>query len=167
MATKLYIVCNGESCTSFEDKDDADIFYESLKAADNNVKVHDADVVPSSKKYKLLNDQPSAEEFKDLAENLEFLRDYSFEAQCCNASFPINSLRNTIKDVLIILERYSKLIEKAEKWKMTAMNNEGMAECMDMVRQDLIQLGIVDKSVPPMMLTGAILEFIYTIKSKL
>lgn len=34
---------------------------------------------------------------------------------------------------------------------------EAMAECMDMVRQDLITAGIIDKAVPPMMLPEAVI----------
>ena len=37
---------------------------------------------------------------------------------------------------------------------------ELMAECMDMVRQELIEAGIIDKSVPPMMLPEAIVRAI-------
>ncbi|MGZ8317530.1 MAG: hypothetical protein ACXWVD_00375 [Telluria sp.] len=36
----------------------------------------------------------------------------------------------------------------------------GMAECMDMVRAELIEAGVVDASVPPMMLANAVLNFI-------
>lgn len=35
-----------------------------------------------------------------------------------------------------------------------------MAECMDMVREELIEAGVVDASVPPMMLSNAVLAFI-------
>jgi hypothetical protein len=37
--------------------------------------------------------------------------------------------------------------------------NELMAECTVMLRDDLIEAGIVDKTVPPMMLTEAILRY--------
>lgn len=39
----------------------------------------------------------------------------------------------------------------------TRRETEAMAECMDMVRQDLITAGVVDKSVPPMMLAEAVI----------
>ena len=41
--------------------------------------------------------------------------------------------------------------------KQTRRETEAMAECMDMVRQDLITAGVVDKSVPPMMLAEAVI----------
>lgn len=53
-----------------------------------------------------------------------------------------------------------ELLELAAKERQKRQECELMAECMDMVRQDLISLGIIDKSVPPMMLTEAILSAI-------
>lgn len=41
--------------------------------------------------------------------------------------------------------------------KQTRRETEAMAECMDMVRQDLITAGVVDKSAPPMMLAEAVI----------
>lgn len=41
--------------------------------------------------------------------------------------------------------------------KQLLRETEAMAECMDMVRQDLITAGVVDKSVPPMMLAEAVI----------
>lgn len=35
----------------------------------------------------------------------------------------------------------------------------GMADCMDMVRQELIEAGIVDKAVPPMMVANAVVYY--------
>jgi hypothetical protein len=40
-----------------------------------------------------------------------------------------------------------------------AQENELMAECTVMLRDDLIEAGIVDKTVPPMMLTEAIFRY--------
>lgn len=36
---------------------------------------------------------------------------------------------------------------------------QGMADCMHMVRQELIEAGIVEKSVPPMMVANAVLAY--------
>jgi hypothetical protein len=36
----------------------------------------------------------------------------------------------------------------------------GMADCMDMVRQELIEAGVIEASVPPMMLADAIIAHI-------
>lgn len=40
-------------------------------------------------------------------------------------------------------------------------NMRGMAECMDMVRQELIEAGIVDKTVPPMMVANAVVAYMH------
>lgn len=42
-------------------------------------------------------------------------------------------------------------------WKQRAQEAELMAECTTMLRNDLIEAGVIDASVPPMMLTEAIL----------
>ncbi len=44
-----------------------------------------------------------------------------------------------------------------EGQKQTRRETEAMAECMDIVRQDLITAGVVDKSVPPIMLAEAVI----------
>ena len=56
--------------------------------------------------------------------------------------------------VIAELERFAALVAAAERQKRKA--DEMMAECMDMVRQELIAAGLVDSSVPPMMLPQAI-----------
>ncbi len=35
-------------------------------------------------------------------------------------------------------------------------NAEGMAGCMELLRDDLIRMGFIDKSVPPMFMTEAV-----------
>lgn len=42
--------------------------------------------------------------------------------------------------------------------RLAVMNSEGMAECMDMLRADLIEAGVISKDVPPMMMTEAIMN---------
>ena len=44
------------------------------------------------------------------------------------------------------------------KLKVDAYNNEGMAGCMDMFRHDMINAGVIEKSVPPMFMTEGILN---------
>lgn len=39
---------------------------------------------------------------------------------------------------------------------------EGMAECMDMVRQELISAGIISKDVPPMMVPEAVVSALHS-----
>ena len=56
--------------------------------------------------------------------------------------------------VIAELERFAALAAAAERQKRK--ESEMMAECMDMVRQDLIAAGLVHSSVPPMMLPEAI-----------
>jgi len=47
--------------------------------------------------------------------------------------------------------------EAAELERSKRLEAEGMAECMDMVRQELIAAGVINDAVPPMMLPEAIL----------
>lgn len=42
---------------------------------------------------------------------------------------------------------------------------EGMAECMDMVRQELIDGGIIGASTPPMMVGSAVIKFVNELRS--
>lgn len=37
-------------------------------------------------------------------------------------------------------------------------NLQGMADCMDMVRQEFIESGLIDESVPPMFIVNAVLN---------
>lgn len=53
-----------------------------------------------------------------------------------------------------------------DKLLVKAINNEGMADCMAMVYSDLKRAGIVSDSVPPMMLTEAILGYIHKKSTK-
>lgn len=50
------------------------------------------------------------------------------------------------------LERFANIATKDVRREY-----EGMAECMDMVHHDLILAGIIDKSVPPMMIPEAVI----------
>ena len=52
------------------------------------------------------------------------------------------------------LERFAALVRADEREKH--QENNLMAECMDMVRDDLIRAGIISEEVPPMMLPEAI-----------
>lgn len=54
------------------------------------------------------------------------------------------------------LEHFAALVAAAERQKR--MEAELMAECMSMVRDDLIEAGIVDRTVPPMMVPEAVLS---------
>ena len=45
----------------------------------------------------------------------------------------------------------------AKAYDLGRRKNEGMAECMDMLRCDLIAAGVIDSSVPPMFMTEAVL----------
>ena len=57
---------------------------------------------------------------------------------------------------LLWLERFAELAAAAERQR--CQEYEAMAECMLMVRLELVSAGLVDKSVPPMMLPDAILS---------
>lgn len=56
---------------------------------------------------------------------------------------------------LLWLERFAALVAAEEREKRKAY--EMMAECMDMVRQELIQAGVISKEVPPMMVADAVM----------
>ena len=45
---------------------------------------------------------------------------------------------------------------------MSSAVNDLMAECMDMVRQDLIAAGVIAASVPPMMVSDAVIAKAHT-----
>lgn len=66
----------------------------------------------------------------------------------------VNALKKSVS--VEWLERFAGLAIAAERQKRREA--EGMAECMDMVRQDLIEAGIIDKSVPPMMVPEAVVS---------
>lgn len=53
----------------------------------------------------------------------------------------------------------SDLVE-SEKEDLRRLAVQSMADCMDMVRQDLIDMGIIDKSVAPMFIPEAIANYI-------
>ena len=57
---------------------------------------------------------------------------------------------------LAFLGRFAELAAAAER--QMCKEYEAMAECMLMVRLELVSAGLVDKSVPPMMLPEAILS---------
>lgn len=48
-----------------------------------------------------------------------------------------------------------------EEKQTIAMENELMAECMDMVRLDLIDAGVISESVPPIMVFEAVMSAIH------
>ena len=61
-------------------------------------------------------------------------------------------------DFVAALPSLMAVAQKAiESQKQTRRETEAMAECMDMVRQDLITAGVIGKSVPPMMLAEAVI----------
>lgn len=56
--------------------------------------------------------------------------------------------------------------ERIEHWKQRAQTNEGMAECMHLLRADLIEAGIINASVPPMFMSEAIIPWFLEMKDK-
>ena len=44
---------------------------------------------------------------------------------------------------------------------------EGMAECMALFRQDMIQAGVIDETVPPMFMTEAVMSYIYKLEEQI
>lgn len=47
------------------------------------------------------------------------------------------------------------------------MSTLAMADCMDMVRQELVEAGVIDASVPPMFVTEAVLQHVIGLQRKL
>ena len=70
------------------------------------------------------------------------------EAECGHESMTLNWIPPDG------LERFAALVRADEREKH--QENNLMAECMDMVRDDLIRAGIISEEVPPMMLPEAI-----------
>lgn len=56
---------------------------------------------------------------------------------------------------IVELEKFAALVASAEREKRKEY--EMMAECMDMVHQELIQSGVISKEVPPMMVAEAVM----------
>jgi hypothetical protein len=59
--------------------------------------------------------------------------------------------------------RIAELEQKINALKVKAHESEMMAECTVMLRDDLIQAGIINETVPPMFMTEAILGHIRAI----
>jgi hypothetical protein len=58
----------------------------------------------------------------------------------------------------VIYDGLAWLASEAERFRLAAMNAEGMAQCMAMLREDMIEAGVIQESVPPMFMTEAILS---------
>lgn len=86
----------------------------------------------------------------------EMTRDRTLESVTCD-DCNIRFSRNTADDAAAAWNRRATI--QAAEAQPTERDHamEGMAECMDMVRQELIEAGIIDKSVPPMMVSNAVL----------
>lgn len=67
--------------------------------------------------------------------------------------------------VLELIAQVESLQAENKKLTRRADNNEGMAASMDMLRQDMIEAGIIEKSVPPMFMTEAMLGHVGKLQS--
>ena len=83
---------------------------------------------------------------------IRMAREAGSDTQCFQIWPP--TFRRKIDFTIAELERFAALVAAAERQKRK--ESEMMAECMDMVRQELIAAGLVESSVPPMMLPEAI-----------
>jgi hypothetical protein len=54
-----------------------------------------------------------------------------------------------------------RLKECEDKVKVDLAQANGMAESMDLLREDLIQLGVIDHTVPPMFMTEAVVKALH------
>lgn len=51
------------------------------------------------------------------------------------------------------------MVDQTKTLTLDQFNNlQGMADCMDMVRQEFIQSGLIDESIPPMFVVNAVLN---------
>src|SRR5688500_10918181 len=60
----------------------------------------------------------------------------------------------------MLLLRAQKAEAEIERLRDQNRNLDGMAACMDMVRQELIEAGVITEKVPPMFVSTAVLSVI-------
>lgn len=65
-----------------------------------------------------------------------------------------------------LADQVEALTTESNETRQKLMESDLMAECTTMLRSDLIEAGIVDKTVPPMMLTESIMRHIQTLKAE-
>lgn len=63
-------------------------------------------------------------------------------------------------------EEYDSLLKLLKKARLHADNNEGMAECMSMFRQAMIEAGIVGETCPPMFMAEGVGSYIYNLSQQ-
>jgi len=51
--------------------------------------------------------------------------------------------------------------------RLERLSVQGMADCMDMVRSELVEAGVIPASVPPMFVTEAVLQHVIGLQRKL
>lgn len=56
--------------------------------------------------------------------------------------------------------RERELLAQVEKYKLKALEAQGMADCMDMVMQELERAGVIPAHTAPMFVPEAILSYI-------
>ena len=76
-----------------------------------------------------------------------------FLVEVSNPASLVTTREHLAQAVVLLREAGDSL----DKLLVKAINNEGMADCMDMVYSDLKRAGIVSDSVPPMTLAEAML----------
>ncbi len=54
-----------------------------------------------------------------------------------------------------------------EDWRERALNNEAMADCMDMVRQELVEAGVIDAKLAPMFVANGVVARIHALKASI
>lgn len=67
---------------------------------------------------------------------------------------------------MVSREEYDALYEICKKARFHADSNEGMAECMSMFRQAMIDYGVVGESCPPMMMVEGVSSYIYRLSQQ-
>lgn len=67
---------------------------------------------------------------------------------------------------MVSREEYDALFEICKKARYLADSNEGMAECMSMFRQAMIDAGVVGTSCPPMNMVEGVSSYIYRLSQQ-
>ena len=76
----------------------------------------------------------------------------------CGKDFPHGHTQSDMVTKIADLTRQlAEVTAERDAARLRSENAEGMAECMDMLRRDLIAAGLIESSVPPMFMTEAIL----------
>jgi hypothetical protein len=73
---------------------------------------------------------------------------------------PRQLMQHALEEALDLANYLQTLIQTEQRKSDDLLTMRGMADCMDMVRGELIEAGIIDANVPPMMVANAVMAHI-------